>query len=228
MSPMIGFLNNQLLASWKLSPTDEDQAGQKIMWAASRDGTTWETSNSDGTNVLFPSMNSTENPQVALFAEPFLLIGGRAYAAASPRQFCLYPDQYQDILLLRRVYTDNGVIGSFGPIFWGSPSIPIGFQEASARNNVTTVLAQDSVTQADIATLVPQPTAAALPCDRVSTTKCEACIAGCQNWSIPLNISSLENERSHFVVPGGGSGGLVVLDSEIVVFLCYFCNRQAV
>ncbi len=64
MSPMLGLLGNQLLASWKLAPTDEDQPGQKIMWAGSLDGITWQTAGSDGSNVLFPAMNSSENPGV--------------------------------------------------------------------------------------------------------------------------------------------------------------------
>ena len=108
--------------------------------------------------------------------------------------------------MLRRVFTEQGV-GIFGPIFWASTTIPSGFALASQQNNVTTVLQQDAETQADIATLTPTPRASELPCDRVHTTKCEACEAGCQDWSIPLNISSLENERSHYLVPNGGTNG---------------------
>ena len=52
-------------------------------------------------------MNSSQSPNVALFAGPPLTINGRLYAAASPKQYCLYPDFYQPLLLLRRVYTDG-------------------------------------------------------------------------------------------------------------------------
>jgi hypothetical protein len=77
MSPMLSYLNNRFLATWKLSVSDEDEPGQRVMWAQSLDGTSWTTS-SDGTNVLFPSMNSSENPKVALFAEPSLLLNGES------------------------------------------------------------------------------------------------------------------------------------------------------
>ena len=46
------------------------------MWAQSADGVTWATSSDGRSNELFPSMNATENPRVALFAEPTLLING--------------------------------------------------------------------------------------------------------------------------------------------------------
>ena len=123
MSPMLSYLNGSFLASWKLAAQSEDQAGQKIMAAQSRDGLTW-TPAANGA-LLFPSMNSSENPRIALFAEPSLLNNGRVYAAASPTQFCLYPDQYQSVLLLRRIFDDAP--GHFGPIFWASASIPPNF-----------------------------------------------------------------------------------------------------
>lgn len=201
MSPMLSFLNNRFLASWKLSVSDEDEPGQRVMWAQSNDGSTWTTT-SDGSNVLFPSMNSTENPRVALFAEPSLLLNGRVYAAASPKQFCLYPDQYQTILLLRRVFDDQ--IGLFGPLFWASSTIPDGFAIASARENVTSLAEQDIQTQNDIALLTQTTTTPPCPTDG-STSKCEFCSGGCQNWTVALNVSSLENERSHYNVPGSSA-----------------------
>lgn len=88
MSPMLSYFNGRFLATWKLSVSSEDEPGQRVMWAQSGDGATWETADGSS-NELFPSMNSTENPRVALFAEPTLLLNGRVYAAASPRQFCL-------------------------------------------------------------------------------------------------------------------------------------------
>ena len=221
MSPMLSFLNGRLLASWKLSVSDEDEPGQRVMWAQSDDGVTWTTA-SDGSNELFPSMNASENPRVALFAEPSLLIGGRVYAAASPTQFCLFPDQYQGVLLLRRVFDDR--IGHFGPIFWAANAVPPGFAEASARENVTTAAQQDAQTRADIATLTPAATAPPCALDG-STSKCEFCTGGCQDWAVALNVSSLENERSHWRVPGAEAEVLLYRSHNHVL---YASVREAV
>ena len=221
MSPMLGFSPSVgFLASWKLSAADEDEPGPKIMYAYSADGATWLPSDaSDGRNVLFPSMNSSENPRVALFAEPPLLLDGRMYAAASPRQFCLYPDQYQDILLLRRVLGP----GSFGPLFWAAPVIPPGFALASAAANVSALPQQDAQTRADVALLSPD--ARARPCAAEGTSKCEACVGACQPWPVALNISSLENERTHWVVPRGGGAEVLLYRSHNRVL--YASRREA-
>ena len=214
MSPMLSFLNGRLLASWKLSVSDEDEPGQRVMWAQSDDGVSWTTA-SDGSNVLFPSMNASENPRVALFAEPSLLIGGRVYAAASPTQFCLFPDQYQPVLLLRRVFDDR--VGHFGPIFWAADVVPPGFAEASARENVTSASQQDAQTRADVATLTP--TSITPPCALDgSTSKCEFCVGGCQEWAVALNVSSLENERSHWHVPGSEAEVLLYRSHNHVLY----------
>ena len=214
MSPMLSFLDGMFLATWKLSVSNEDEPGQRVMWAQSSDGDSWVTT-SDGSNELFPSMNASDNPRVALFAEPTLLINGRVYAAASPKQFCLYPDQYQDILLLRRVYSDT--IGHFGPIFWATSVIPQGFAQASARNNVTALPQQDAQTQADIATLTPSATLPPCATDG-STSKCEFCVGGCQKWPVALNVSSLENERSHWRVPGSDADVLLYRSHNRVLY----------
>lgn len=199
---MISFLNGRFLATWKLSHVNEDEPGQRVMWAQSEDGLAWDTA-SDGSNEIFPSMNASENPKVALFAEPSLYINGRVYAAASPKQFCLYPAPYQNVLLLRRVFDD--AVGHFGPIFWAADTIPKGFQEASERENVTALSAQDAQTRSDIATLTPFSTTppCAGPDSLDSSAKCEFCAGGCQNWSIPLNISGIENERTHWRAADG-------------------------
>lgn len=207
MSPMLSFLNGRFFASWKLSYGPEDAPGQKVMYAASSDGVSWLPGSVDGTNVAFPPMNSSENPGVALFAEPTLFINGRVYAAASPIQFCLYPYPFAPprLLLLRRVLDAPAPLGSLGPLFWASATIPPGFGEASAANNVTALGEQDAQTQADVATLTPD--AVALPCDISGggTTKCEACAGGCQPWAAAFNASaSIENERSHYRALGGG------------------------
>ena len=215
MSPMLSFLNGRFLATWKLSVSSEDEPGQRVMWAQSTDGVSWDTSSDGRSNELFPSMNATENPRVALFAEPTLLINGRVYAASSPTQFCLYPDQYQGLLLLRRVYDDAP--GSFGPLFWAAASIPPGFGEASARNNVTSLTQQDAQTRADIATLTPA--SASPPCATDgSTSKCEFCRGGCQDWRVALNVSSLENERSHWRVPGSDADVLLYRSHNRVLY----------
>jgi hypothetical protein len=109
----------------------------------------------------------------------------------------LAQDYYFSVLLLRRVYTN--AFGSFGPLFWAGTSIPSGFQEASATNNVTTVLQQDAETQQDIATLTPYSTL--LPCDATNSTKCEVCDGGCQPWSVPQKITQIGNEETHYNVP---------------------------
>ena len=215
MSPMLSYMNGRFLATWKLSVANEDEPGQRVMWAQSDDGVAWTTSSDGRSNELFPRMNATENPGVALFAEPSLYIDGRVYAAASPTQFCLYPDQYQDVLLLRRVFDD--AIGHFGPIFWAADAVPPGFVEASARENVTTLAQQDAQTRADIATLTPTATAA--PCaEDGSTSKCEFCRGGCQSWRVALNVSSLENERSHWRVPGSDADVLLYRSHNRVLY----------
>jgi hypothetical protein len=245
MSPMLSFLNNRFLATWKLSRSSEDEPGQRVMFAQSSDGRTWDTSSVGQSNELFPSMNATENPRVALFAEPTLLLNGRVYAAASPKQFCLvrrpaltpnapmnapqqshlnaaqqpcrtqYPDQYANILLLRRVYDDAP--GKFGPIFWAAAAIPAGFAEASARNNVTALPQQDAQTRGDVAALTPGATDPPCATDG-STSKCEFCAGGCQEWAVALNVSSLENERSHWRVPGGGADVLLYRSHNRVLY----------
>jgi len=214
MSPMLSFLNGRFLATWKLSVADEDEPGQRVMYAQSDDGVAWRTSSDGASNELFPRMNSSESPRVALFAEPALLLNGRVYAAASPTQFCLYPDQYARVLLLRRVL--DGAPGRLGPLFWAADAIPAGFAEASARENVTTAAQQDAETRADVAALAAARVA---PCAADgSTSKCEFCRGGCQNWSVPLSVPSLENERSHWRVPGADADVLLYRSRSRVLF----------
>lgn len=118
---MIDYHDGMFAASWKCSPSDEDQAGQRVLYAQSIDGLDWTAP-----AELFPNVSTSSNP-AHLFAEPFLHLNGRTYAAASPTQFCLYPDQYQNVLLLRRVFTEDvGVFGQLGPIFWASITVPAG------------------------------------------------------------------------------------------------------
>ena len=102
-APMLSYHNGLFLASWKNSPQDEDQNGQRVLYSQSSDGTNWTST--DGLNILFPNMSSTSNPSVALFAEPAVILNGRQYAAASPIQYCQYPNEYSSIMLLRQVYS---------------------------------------------------------------------------------------------------------------------------
>ena len=127
-----------------------------------------------------------------------------------------YPDQYQDILLLRRVYDD--AIGHFGPLFWAAPAIPAGYAEASARHNVTALPQQDAQTQADVAALAPAATAPPPCASDGSTSKCEFCQGGCQDWAVALNVSSLENERSHWRVPGSDADVLLYRSHNRVLY----------
>jgi hypothetical protein len=216
MSPMLDYFFGMFHALWKCSPRDEDQAGQRVLYSHSSDGRAWTPT--DGTNEAFPNMSTTAKP-AALFAEPFLHINGRVYAAASSQQFCLYPDlEHFSYLLLRQVYNNittaaaSGVAAGaaptvagarFGPLFWAAPTIPAGFEEASALRGVVTVGDMDAQTQADIAMLQDPGFA---PCDPArGTTKCEYCLGGCQPWNQTKNVTGLENERTHFTVPAPSS-----------------------
>eukprot|EP01116_Phalansterium_solitarium_P000090 TRINITY_DN10058_c0_g1_i2.p1 TRINITY_DN10058_c0_g1~~TRINITY_DN10058_c0_g1_i2.p1 ORF type:complete len:419 (-),score=100.75 TRINITY_DN10058_c0_g1_i2:31-1287(-) len=193
---MLDFHNGTFLLTWKNSPRDEDSPGQRVLYSQSVDGVNWTPT--DGKNILFPNVSTDANP-AALFAEPALHINGRRYAAASPIQFCLYPDQYQSVLLLRRV---NDGIGSLGQWFWASDVIPAGFEEASKINDIPTVTQMDAETQADVATLANEQLLPCGPAQTDGTLKCEACLSGCQLWSdIPKSLK-LANERTHYVVPG--------------------------
>lgn len=191
---MIDFHYGQFLSTWKNSPTDEDSPGQSVTYSQSADGITWTPA-----ATLFPNVSTNDNP-AALFAEPALHLNSNLYAAASPKQFCLYPDQYASVLLLRRVLVPG--LQQLGPLFWASTTIPAGFEEASALRNITTVDKMDPDTQADIATLADPML---LPCGPVCAEgelKCEACQNGCQDWNIALNVTGILNERTHYVVPG--------------------------
>jgi hypothetical protein len=189
----------RFLLTWKNSPKDEDQPGQRVLYSQSLDGVAWTPT--DGTNIMFPNMSTNSNP-AALFAEPPIWLNGRLYAAASPIQFCLWPDQYQNVLLMRRVYT-NGT-GILGPLFWGTSPSPPAFAEASALNGVKDLKSMDAETQADVALLTP--TSDAVPCavPGNATNKCEACGGGCQLWSdIDRKKLPIGNERTHNLIGGG-------------------------
>lgn len=180
--PMLGFDGVRLFAAWKNDLEDEDSPGERVVYSQSVDGAVWTPSVSDPPAILFPNMSTASHPS-ALFAGPPLYVEDRMYAAASPRQFCLYPapDFSAPLLLMRRVFPDAA--GSLGPIFWSTSTIPKGFELASELNNVTTVSSMDATVRADVA-LVTQPRAygaSFMPCAALSQ-KCEACAGGCQRW----------------------------------------------
>jgi len=190
---MIDFHFGQFLASWKNSPRDEDEPGQRCLYSQSLDGVSWTPT--DGTNILFPNMSTTAL-NVSLFCEPAAHINGRVYSAASPDQFCLWPVQWPKLTLMRQVYPG---IGKFGPIFWMTNDIPKGYETATALNGIVTLNKMDPQTIADIGTLADH---SRLPCDFNGTTKCEACLNGCQDWAEALNVTGIENEESHYSIPG--------------------------
>ena len=184
--------------SWKNSPRDEDSPGQRVLYSQSADGEHWTPT--DGTNELFPNISSSRAP-AALFAGPFAWLSGRLYASASPTQFCLWPDAYAPVLLLRRVFTN--ATGALGPAFWASPQPPPQFAEAARLAGVRNLTEVDAQAQADAAALL----AGALPCDvpggDATATKCEGCGGGCQSWKA---AAGLANERTHYTVPGAAGG----------------------
>ena len=181
--------------SWKNSPKDEDSPGQRILYSQSFDGQDWTATNT-GSNILFPNMSTSSNP-AALFAGPFIWLNDHLYASASPTQFCLFPDQYQDVLLLRRVFTNMTDV--FGPIFWATYPPPSLFKEASLINGILNLTEVDTTTKDDIALLIPTQQQ---PCIK-NSSKCEACAFGCQDWKKAGNVG---NERTHYTIPGSPNG----------------------
>ena len=203
---MLTYHNGSFLLTFKNSPVDEDAPGQRVLYSTSTDGLLWSVVNTE--TVLFPNMSTSSNP-AHLFAEPSIVIGDRLYAAASPIQFCLYPDEYASVLLLRRVTLP----AEMGPVFWAGP-VPPGFEEASTLRGVSPLDQMDAVTRADVAALLA-PVTNVLPCDPLDGSaggvrKCEACVGGCQRWAdiAPGVLTLLANERTHFQRAAAAGGGV--------------------
>jgi hypothetical protein len=187
---MIDYHDGNLFLTWKNAPRDEDSPGQRVLFASSADGATW--TRTDGSNILFPNMTSgaarppppghhpTQPATAALFGGPTVILNGKRYASASPHQFCLWPNPFTptptsteptNLLLLREV--GAGVPAALGPIFWASAKTPLGWEEASRRNNVTASANMGPETQRDLATLA---NISKLPCatgSEAGTLKCE-------------------------------------------------------
>lgn len=70
---MLGYdpVAKTILATWKCSPRDEDQPGQRILYSQTADGVHW----TDPTAEMFPNVSTTSNP-ARLFAAPPLWING--------------------------------------------------------------------------------------------------------------------------------------------------------
>jgi hypothetical protein len=109
-----------------------------------------------------------------------VILNGRRYASATPKQFCLFPPQAISPLLLRSV--GPGIPAALGPVFWLNDTIAPEFVEASKREGVVALSDMDAQTKADIKLLGDH---SHLPCDTTATaaggqtTKCEACKNGC-------------------------------------------------
>lgn len=212
-APMLDFHYSQFLLSFKNSPSDEDAPGQRILYVQSLDGQNWTVP-----SILFPNMSTNSFP-VHLFAEPPLHINGNLYAAASPIQFCLYPTPFPTVLLLRKVIVPG--VGLLGPVFWASNTVPKGYEETTFLNNILTLNQTDSTTQNDIATLNNTLLVPCGPDCGEGEYKCEAVMNGYQDVNIPMNISGMQNEETHYIVPG-----TYQTDDQIDVLLYRNTNKK--
>jgi hypothetical protein len=191
--PELDYHNGQFLVSWVMSNVTNASAPAPVLYSQSYDGYNWTAT--DGTNILFPSIVYSNGVVVPFYPAPALHINGTTYAAASIAQFYLYPAMYQQYVLFRRVNTPG--FNSFGPIFWGSNTIPGGYENGSAANGFVTLNQMDAATQADIATLKNW---GQLPCEPASSgdLTCSACLNGCQYWT----FSNQSGTAGLYQVPG--------------------------
>jgi hypothetical protein len=197
---MIDFHYGQFLVTFKNSPRDEDQDGQRVLYTQGALNATTNAVEWTGVGEIFPNVSTASNP-ARLFAGPPIHINGRLYAAASPIQYCLYPAPFPAVLLLRRV--DVPGFGTLGPVFWASPAgVPAGYEEATALRGILTLNETDADTQADIAALANTLVVPCGPDCADGETKCEGVINGTQEWDVALEVPGIQNERTHFSVPG--------------------------
>ena len=179
---VIDYHDGFFLVTWKNSPRDEEQAGQRVLFATSDDGLQW--SSTDGTNVLFPNVSTTASP-AHLFAEPSLVVEGRRYAAASFKQYSIFPPPDESFMLLRRVYPDK----TLGHVFWASEAPPEQYRRGAADKGVRDMLEMDTETQMDAGRLRDR---SYLPCGHAESLKCEAVLGE----GLPAH------ESAHWHVPG--------------------------
>ena len=245
---MLGFHSGYFLASWKNGPMNEDTPGQRVLWsyASASSPLGYITplvlfpNVSDGSGCATkdhgpyrPGNTAFLSPGCAhLFAEPLIELNGRAYLAASLRQYCLYPlDPLMDggkYLLLRRVTTASSGSGTpqLGEMFWAADPGPE-WAPTSSRLNIRALHQMDSDTQSDIAALL----AGQRPCAGDATSsKCEFCEGGCQDLraaGAPDAPCALEDvggpwiERTHWKVPHQETDVLVYRSTKTTLDLCF-------
>jgi predicted neuraminidase len=205
------------------------------LYSQSLDGKTW--TKTDGKNVLFPDMTTSEHA-AAMFVGPPIHLNGRRYVGASPgtptgaadgAQFCLWPDplnlpeseggkrncgppaykQDKDTLLMREVLPG---LHSLGPIFWASRSVPKDWAPASKALGFKTIDQMDKQTQADVALLSPEMADVPCPTAEDGSLKCEACPGGCQIWDeIPFHVS---NERTTYLIPNASKTDVILYRTD--------------
>ena len=168
--PMISFYGGYFLASWKNGVLSEDTPGQRVLWsyASEADSLSYSTPEvlfpnvSDGgvclpnSKVPYPRSPHYLSPSCAhLFAEPTAILNGRAYLAASLRQFCLWPldplNEGGKYLLLRQVIPTSPP--TLGPIFWAKDP-GTGFSETNQRLGIRTLSQMPEETRSDISALL--------------------------------------------------------------------------
>mmetsp|Transcript_28547 Transcript_28547/g.71542 ORF Transcript_28547/g.71542 Transcript_28547/m.71542 type:complete len:482 (+) Transcript_28547:123-1568(+) len=179
---MIDFHDGFFLVTWKNAPRDEEQPGQRVLYATSDDGIFWTPT--DGTNVLFPNVSTTAQP-AHLFAAPSVVLEGRRYAVATYSQYSIHPSPLPETLLLRRVYPDK----SLGEVFWATDSPPAEYLPGAAAKGIRLLRTMDGQAQSDAA-LLRDP--AYLPCGYTHSLKCEAIVGE----GIP------KHESAHWHIPG--------------------------
>mmetsp|Transcript_16176 Transcript_16176/g.45074 ORF Transcript_16176/g.45074 Transcript_16176/m.45074 type:complete len:479 (+) Transcript_16176:133-1569(+) len=163
---MMDYFDGFFLLSWKNSPQDEEQPGQRVLYSTSDDGFAW--SPTDGTNILFPNVSTAANP-AHLFAEPSVIVGDRRYATATFSQFSAHPTPNPGAMLMRQVFPDK----TMGPIFWAAAKPWEQFLEGATLAGVKLLHEMDAQTQADAGLLFR---GSYLPCGFNHSLKCEAVV----------------------------------------------------
>ena len=223
---MLAVFDGLFIATWKNAVLSEDTPGQRVLWSYASAA---NPLNYSVPEVLFPNVSDGSaclpNRKVAypqdphylspgcahLFAEPTVVINGHAYAAASLRQFCLWPldplDAGGKYLLLRRITPgpQPGSAPALGEIFWAKDPDSAAWSATNSRLGIRTLAQMDTTTQKDIAAVL----AGERPCEP-NATKCEYCPGGCQDLreagskDAPCKIADVGGpwiERTRWAVP---------------------------